>query len=80
LPQLRLTLLIGSYSQSYYLQERRKATLAETVRAFEDYLPDYFVLPHPSWRNKAWIKKNPWFARLVIPALRERVSTVLRKV
>ena len=80
LPRVGLTLLVGSYAQKYHLKERRKATLTETVRAFEGYLPDYFVLPHPSWRNKAWIKKNPWFAELVIPALRKRVNRLLRTV
>ena len=43
------------------------------MRAFRDYLPEFFVLPHPSWRNKAWLAKNPWFADEVIPALRRRV-------
>ena len=55
--------------------ERR--ALAETVRAFRDYLPEFFVLPHPSWRNKAWLKKNPWFADEVIPALRRRVRSCI---
>jgi len=44
-----------------------------TLKGFRDYLPEFFVLPHPSWRNKAWLKKNPWFADEVIPALRRRV-------
>ena len=80
LPNVRLTLLVGLYAQAYWLKDRRKKSLAETVRAFEEYLPDYFVLPHPSWRNMAWIKKNPWFTEIVIPELRRRVTTCLRKV
>ena len=80
LPQVRLTLLVGSYSQKYHLGKRRKATLTETVRAFREYLPEFLVLPHPSWRNKAWMKRNPWFAKLVIPELRSRVKAVLRTV
>ncbi|HEY7239801.1 MAG TPA: uracil-DNA glycosylase family protein [Burkholderiales bacterium] len=77
LPDVGLTLLVGSYAQAFYLKDRRKKGVAETVRAFRDYLPDYFVLPHPSWRNKAWLKKNPWFADEVIPALRRRVRSCI---
>lgn len=80
LPDLRLTLLVGSYAQVYYLKEARKASLAETVRSYREYLPEFFVLPHPSWRNKAWISRNPWFAKLVIPALRRSVEGALRTV
>jgi uracil-DNA glycosylase len=77
LPEVRLTLLVGIYAQSFHLGEKRRKTVTQTVRAFRDYLPEFFVLPHPSWRNKAWIKKNPWFADEVIPALRRRVRRVL---
>lgn len=74
LPRVRMTLLVGQYAQAYYLGQRRKKTLADTVRAFAEYLPEYFPLPHPSPRNRLWMKKNPWFAKLVIPALRKRVD------
>jgi uracil-DNA glycosylase len=74
LPHIRLTLLVGGYAQAYYLGKRRKPSLAETVRAYRQYLPEFFVLPHPSWRNKLWLRKNPWFAEDVIPALRRRVK------
>lgn len=78
LPDIRLTLLVGAYAQAFYLKERRKRTLGETVRAWRTYLPEYFVLPHPSWRNTLWLKKNPWFAQHVIPALRRRVKACMR--
>ena len=80
LPRISLTLLVGSYAQKYYLGARRKGTLAETVRAFRDYLPEFFPLPHPSWRNKAWLARNPWFEKDVIPALRRRVNACMRPV
>jgi len=80
LPEIRLTLLVGSYAQAYYLGSLRKKTLGETVRAFREYLPEFFPLPHPSWRNLLWLKKNPWFAAQVIPALRRRVTTCIRQV
>ena len=76
LPRVELTLLVGSYAQAYHLRERRKKTLGETVRAFEEYLPQFFVLPHPSWRNIGWRRKNPWFEKDVLPALRRRVRAL----
>ncbi len=80
LPDIRLTLLVGSYAQAFYLKERRKRTLGDTVRAYRDYLPEFFPLPHPSWRNLAWLKRNPWFARNVIPELRRRVKACMSPV
>lgn len=73
LPNLRVALLIGSYAQAYYLGDRRKRTLTETVRAWRDYQPDYMPLPHPSPRNQSWLKRNPWFDAEVIPRLRGMV-------
>ena len=77
LPQIELTLLVGQYSQAHYLKKDRKALLTETVRAWRDYLPTYLPLPHPSWRNTAWLKKNPWFERELLPELRKRVHALL---
>jgi uracil-DNA glycosylase len=76
LANIRLTLLVGSYAQAFYLKERRKKTLGETVRAYRDYLPEFFPLPHPSWRNLLWLKRNPWFTKSVIPVLRRRVKAL----
>jgi uracil-DNA glycosylase len=78
LPRLRLTLLVGQYAQAHYLGAARKKTLSETVRAYRDYLPDFFPLPHPSWRNTAWITRNPWFAAQLLPALRRAICAILR--
>ena len=77
LPKIELTLLIGSYAQAYYLNNRRKKTLAETVQSYAEYLPRFLPLPHPSPRNRMWLRRNPWFAAEVLPLLRERVSVVL---
>lgn len=74
LPRVRLTLLVGQYAQAYYLGRRRQRTLAETVRAFAEYLPEHFPLPHPSPRNRLWMRRNPWFTKLVIPELRRHVD------
>ncbi len=77
MPQIRLTLLIGAYAQAYYLGRRRGRTLADTVQAWRDFAPDFFPLPHPSPRNRLWLRRNPWFEREVLPALRERVGAAL---
>jgi uracil-DNA glycosylase len=72
-----ITLLIGAYAQERYLGDRRKRTLTDTVRAFAEYAPTYVPLPHPSPRNAIWRKKNPWFERECVPALREQVQRVV---
>ena len=80
LPRIGLMLLVGQYAQKYWLGALNKDSLGETVRAFRDYLPEFFPLPHPSWRNKGWLKRNPWFEADVIPALRRRVKACMRQV
>jgi uracil-DNA glycosylase len=57
---------------------RGKMRVTDTVRAWRDHAPGAFPLPHPSWRNTGWIRKNPWFTAQVLPALRARVNEVLR--
>lgn len=76
MPQIELMLLIGMYSQKYYLGKERKANLTETVKAWKQYAPKYLPMPHPSPRNKLWLKKNAWFELEVIPELRKRVKTL----
>lgn len=77
LKEVKLVLLIGKYSQDYYLKDRARKTLTDTVKSFKDYLPEYFVLPHPSPRNNIWQAKNEWFKELVLPDLRTRISDIL---
>jgi len=78
LPAVELTLLVGMYAQAHYLGKRRRKTLTETVRHWRDYLPEFLPLPHPSWRNTAWLKKNPWFETDLLPELRKRVKKLVR--
>ncbi len=77
MPKIELTLLVGQYAQAYYLGKAKKKTLTETVRCWREYLPDYIVTPHPSWRSQNWLKKNPFFADEVIPDLRTRVKALM---
>ena len=77
LPDLKLTLLIGRYAHRYYLGARQKTSITETVKAFSQYGPQFFPLPHPSWRSAIWIQKNPWFAEEVIPELRNAVRKLV---
>ncbi|WP_421750295.1 uracil-DNA glycosylase family protein [Croceimicrobium sp.] len=70
----QLILLIGSYAQKYYLGDRAKNTLTETVKNYTEYLPQFLPLPHPSPRNTIWLKKNPWFEESILPILRKRVQ------
>jgi uracil-DNA glycosylase len=75
LQDVRLTILVGGYAQRWHLGPRPGVT--ETVRAWRDLAPGVFPLPHPSWRNTAWLKRNPWFAEDLLPALRSRVREVM---
>jgi uracil-DNA glycosylase len=77
LKRVELTLLVGSYAQVWHLKGRTKPTLTETVKAWREYGPAMIPLPHPSWRNNAWIKRNPWFEAELLPHLRRRVSRIL---
>ncbi len=77
LPDNRLTLLVGTYAQMQYLPEARRLSMTERVRRFEGFLPRFFALPHPAWRSAIWMRKNPWFERDVLPALRRLVSGAL---
>ncbi len=74
MPNLRLTLLVGSYAQADALGP---GLMTDRVRDFRKYLPRYFPLPHPSWRTGVWEKRNPWFVTDVLPALRAEVRSVL---
>ncbi len=73
LPAIRLTLLVGAYAQKRYLPAARKLPMTEIVRGFSNYGPEFFPLPHPSWRSNVWMQRNPWFVAEVLPALQARL-------
>jgi uracil-DNA glycosylase len=72
--KIKLIILIGQYAQKYYLGEKLKPTLTETVKNYQEYLPQYLPLVHPSPRNKIWQKKNPWFEKKIVPQLQKIVT------
>ena len=74
LGQIDFTVIIGTYAQAWHLGKSRKKTVTETVAAWREYMPEAITLPHPSWRNNSWLKKNPWFETDVLPVLRAEVA------
>ena len=79
LPRVDLIIAIGAYAHKWHLGERRRETLTETVAAWQDIVegaeaPHIMPLPHPSWRNNSWLKRNPWFELELLPDLRRRVA------
>jgi uracil-DNA glycosylase len=82
LPELELVLAVGQYAQRWHLGDRRCGTLTETVRQWRTFVagdarPRILPLPHPSWRNNAWLKRNPWFDAELVPQLRAEVKAIL---
>lgn len=82
LPNIELVLLVGQYALKWHLGGRRHQSLTETVRHWHDYAKPtegvpLLPLPHPSWRNNAWLKKNTWFEADVLPFLRSEVERLI---
>ena len=78
MPDLKLTILVGSYATKRYLQLKSSTSLTQVVKDYRDYLPEFFPLVHPSPRNQIWMKKNPWFDQTVIPDLQELVAQIMK--
>jgi len=75
MPHIEATLLVGKYAQDYYLGAGTE-TLAERVRRWREFAPRYWPMPHPSPRNRLWLRRNAWFEDEVVPALREHIRTI----
>jgi uracil-DNA glycosylase len=71
MPRIRLTLLVGGYAQTYVVG---RGAMTDRVRGFREMPPQYFPLPHPSWRTTAWERRNPWFTAEALPALRQAIA------
>ncbi len=77
MPNIELIILVGAYAQKYYLGKLAKRNLTETVHAYQEYLPTYFPLVHPSPLNFRWRAVNTWFNMAVVPALHEHVHQII---
>lgn len=77
LPNITLTLVVGSYAQARYFPAKPKRSMTERVRGFANAPAPLFPLPHPSWRSTIWMRKNPWYEGQVLPELRRRVGQAL---
>lgn len=77
MPAVTLTLLVGQYAQAHYLGDRRGRTLTETVARWREFLPEYLPTPHPSWRTRGWVSRNPWFEAELLPVLRARAAVLV---
>jgi uracil-DNA glycosylase len=77
LPRTELTLLLGRPAHLWALGKAAKPSMDAQVRAWRETLPSVLCLPHPSWRNTAWLKRNPWFEDEVTPYLRRRVAAMI---
>jgi uracil-DNA glycosylase len=81
LSRIDVVLLVGGYAQRWHLGRRVEKTLTATVANWKSYAGDrIFTLPHPSWRNTAWLKRNPWFEDDVLPDLRRAVRSALSEI
>lgn len=76
MPNVQLTLLVGTYAQAYYLPETKRQSMTERVRVFADHAP-FLPLPHPAWRVRMWMAKNPWYEVELLPQLRAQVGSIL---
>ena len=77
MPQIELTLVIGRYAMAWHLHGAAASNLTDTVRAWRQHGPAVLPLPHPSPRNNIWLKANPWFALEVVPAVQDRVRSLI---
>lgn len=82
MPQLELILAVGSYAQRWHLGTAATGSMTETVRSWRELLdasarPRLVPLPHPSWRNNAWLTANPWFEQELLPRLRREIAALL---
>lgn len=73
----KVTILIGKYAQDWHLKTKEK--VHDRLLNWRDRAPDTFVVPHPSWRNNSWLKKNPWFEQELLPVMRASIRQWIDK-
>ena len=77
LPKDRLTLLVGTYAQRAYLPDTKGWTMAERIRRFREFQPEFIPLPHPAWRSTLFMRQHPWFEEDLLPIVRRRVAAMI---
>ena len=82
MPQIELILTVGQYAQSWHMGAAAKGNMTDTVKSWRETLfanrsPAVLPLPHPSWRNSGWLKRNPWFEEELLPVLRSRIKLLI---
>jgi len=77
LPHVELTLLVGMHAQRRYMPKGFAPNMTEAVRRWREAPAGLFPLPHPAWRSRLWMARNPWFAEEVLPELRARVAALV---
>ncbi|WP_414153786.1 uracil-DNA glycosylase family protein [Paracoccus denitrificans] len=77
--QPQLTLLVGGHAQRWHLGAAARGGVTQTVADWRAHGPHIFPLPHPSWRNTGWLRRNPWFQAELLPELRAAVAALLRE-
>jgi len=78
LPKVEMIFLIGGYAQKFVLGDAYKGNVTKTVAAWREYAPKYIPLPHPSWRNNAWLKKHAWFEQELLPMVQRNMESLLK--
>ncbi|MCL6216957.1 uracil-DNA glycosylase family protein [Zunongwangia pacifica] len=78
LENVKLKILIGSYASNYYLPKSKHENLTEKVSNFEEFLPEFLPLPHPSPVNRFWRMKKPWFEKEMVPKIQQRIAEILK--
>ena len=79
LENLELSILVGGYAQRWYLGRDALPRVTDTVASWKSFAPLKFPVPHPSWRNNGWLRRNPWFEQDLLPELRFRVRETLER-
>lgn len=78
LSNVQMTFLIGGHAQKFVLDDTFKGTVTDTVSAWREYAPRYVPLPHPSWRNNAWLKRHEWFETELLPMVQRNMESLLK--
>ncbi len=88
-PGIDTILAVGRPAQNYHCARLgrplpKKLGLDQVIRRLAvavetETWPRIIALPHPSWRNSGWLKRNPWFEAEIVPLVRAQVTEALTR-